>query len=256
MRSQRPGRSAPPSWSASPWTDQRRRAPVVLKPVKGSTTGFTFTKLSHGVGFTDVSWVPLARLAFAHRIEHTGAGSRFTHRVTMTSPLAPLFSQVFGRSITASLSTAVRALARLIERTPTQTRRPPRTRRSPRPRRPRRPRRPPRTQRLRLGLTREQARRVRRLGAAPALAEGQPGVSAPAGHAPLAARHHHGAAPSRADPRAVRAARLRLVALRRDRRRRGLTQPAAGRRTRRHRHDDDQPGPARPGGPWPAHPRT
>jgi len=36
-----------------------------------------------------VSRLPLTRLIFAHRIEGTGAGSRFTHGVTMTGPLAP-----------------------------------------------------------------------------------------------------------------------------------------------------------------------
>lgn len=86
-----------------------------LKPVKGPATPFTFTEVIPGVGFTDVSRLPLARLTFAHHIEPTATGSRFTHRVTITGPLSPLFARVIGRKVAASLPAAMRALARFAE---------------------------------------------------------------------------------------------------------------------------------------------
>lgn len=87
-----------------------------LKPAKGPATRFTFTEVTPEVGFTDVSRLPLARLTFAHHIEPTATGSRFTHRVTIAGPLSPLFSRVIGRKIAANLPTAMRTLARLAEK--------------------------------------------------------------------------------------------------------------------------------------------
>lgn len=86
-----------------------------LKPVKGPATPFAFTEVNPEVGFTDVSRLPLARLTFTHHIEPTATGSRFTHRVTITGPLSPLFARVIGKKVAASLPTAMRALARLAE---------------------------------------------------------------------------------------------------------------------------------------------
>ena len=90
-----------------------------LKPVKGPAVSFNFTEVTPRIGFTDVSRLPLARLTLAHHIEPTTAGSRFTHRVTISGPLAPLFTRVIGRSIAASLPTAMQALATLAEAAPT-----------------------------------------------------------------------------------------------------------------------------------------
>ncbi len=89
-----------------------------LEPVKGPAASFTFTEVTHGVGFTDVSRLPLARLTLAHHIEPTTAGCRFTHRVTISGPLTPLFARVIGKTIAAHLPTAMRTLARLAEVAP------------------------------------------------------------------------------------------------------------------------------------------
>lgn len=86
-----------------------------LKPVKGPVTNFVFTEVSPEVGFSDVCRLPLARLTFAHRIETTAAGSRFTHRVTITGPLSPLFARVIGKNVAAGLPAAMQSLARLAE---------------------------------------------------------------------------------------------------------------------------------------------
>lgn len=88
-----------------------------LKPTKGPATSFTFTHVTPEVGFIDVSRLPLARLTFAHHIEATATGSHFTHRVTITGPLWPLFARVIGKNVAASLPTAMRKLARLAEAT-------------------------------------------------------------------------------------------------------------------------------------------
>lgn len=86
-----------------------------LKPVKGPAAGFRVTEATPHVSFSDVTRLPLARLSFSHRIEPYGAGSRFTHAVTITGPLSPLFARLIGRNIAAGLPSAMKALARLAE---------------------------------------------------------------------------------------------------------------------------------------------
>lgn len=89
-----------------------------LKPVKGPRARFVFTDVTPGVGFTDVTRLPLARLTFAHVIEPVSGSSRITHRVSLSGPLSPLFARVVGRTIAAELPSAMRALVRLAEETP------------------------------------------------------------------------------------------------------------------------------------------
>ena len=118
----------PASWPA--WDDGTESVSVEgpmavgtrgrLKPKGGPTTTFEFTQVEPGRGFTDVTRLPLARLPlarleFAHRIDPDENGTRFTHRVTITGPLSPLFARVVGRDVAAGLPGAMRALARLAE---------------------------------------------------------------------------------------------------------------------------------------------
>jgi len=42
-------------------------------------------------------------LTFAHLVEPTPAGSRFTHRITITGLLSPLFARIIGSQIAARL---------------------------------------------------------------------------------------------------------------------------------------------------------
>lgn len=88
-----------------------------LKPVKGPAMTFTFSEVIGEVGFTDVSRLPLARLTFSHLIEQTATGSRFSHRVSISGPLSPVFARVIGKRIAAGLPGAMRELARLAETT-------------------------------------------------------------------------------------------------------------------------------------------
>lgn len=84
-----------------------------LKPVGGPRTRFVMTEVTPGRSFTDVARLPLARLTFGHRIEPHDGGSRFTHTVTFTGPLAWFFRRVIGRGIAAGLPEAMRRLAAL-----------------------------------------------------------------------------------------------------------------------------------------------
>ena len=90
-----------------------------LKPVIGPSASFTFTEINPGVGFTNVTGLPLARLTLAHHIEAAASGSRFTHHVTITGPFGPLFARLLGRRLAAGLPPAMRNLARLAEAAPT-----------------------------------------------------------------------------------------------------------------------------------------
>ena len=113
----------PASWPA--WDDGTESVTVSgpmavgtrgrLKPKGGPATTFEFTQVEPRRGFTDVTRLPLAWLEFAHRIEPDGDATRFTHRVTITGPLSPLFARVVGRNVAAGLPGAMRTLARLAE---------------------------------------------------------------------------------------------------------------------------------------------
>ncbi|MDQ2748850.1 MAG: SRPBCC family protein [Actinomycetota bacterium] len=87
----------------------------VLKPAGGPKTKFRLAEVTEHASFTDVNRLPLATMTFGHRIEPTATGSRFTHHVTITGPLSPLFARVIGRKITAGLPRAMQALGRLAE---------------------------------------------------------------------------------------------------------------------------------------------
>ncbi len=88
-----------------------------LTPTTGPTTEITFTEVVPGVGFTDVSRLPLrlATLRFEHHVTATGTGCLFRHRVSITGPLSPLLGRVVGRGIAAGMPGAMRALADLAE---------------------------------------------------------------------------------------------------------------------------------------------
>jgi hypothetical protein len=87
----------------------------VLKPAGGPKTRFRLAEVIAESSFTDVSSLPLAKMTFTHRIEPAAAGIRFTHAVTITGPLSPLFGRVIGRKLAAGLPKAMQTLARLAE---------------------------------------------------------------------------------------------------------------------------------------------
>lgn len=84
-----------------------------LKPVGGPLTRFVVTEVTPEASFTDVTRLPLARLTFSHLIEPYQGGSRFTHTVTFTGPLAWLFRRVIGKGIAADMPETMGRLAAL-----------------------------------------------------------------------------------------------------------------------------------------------
>jgi polyketide cyclase/dehydrase/lipid transport protein len=113
--------SDPPSWPE--WDHETERVTLdgpfapgttgSLKPVGGPKTKFRVLEVSEPRGFTDVSSLPLAKMYFQHEIEPGTDGTRFTHRITISGPLSPLFARVIGKKIAASLPGAMRELGEL-----------------------------------------------------------------------------------------------------------------------------------------------
>lgn len=91
-----------------------------LTPAGGPAVRFVLTEVTPGASFADCAHLPLARVLFEHIVRADDTGSRFTHRVTVTGPLAPVVGRLLGRRIAAGLPHAMRCLARLAEasRTP------------------------------------------------------------------------------------------------------------------------------------------
>lgn len=86
-----------------------------LKPVGGPKTKFQMVEVNEPRSFSDISYLPLAKMRFTHSIEPDHDGARFTHHVTITGPLSPLFARVIGRKVAAGLPTAMRKLGDLAE---------------------------------------------------------------------------------------------------------------------------------------------
>ena len=80
------------------------------KPKRGPATKFEVLEVTEGRSFTEVSFLPLARMRFSHKIDPTPTGADITHRVTISGPLAPLFSRVIGKKVAAELPAAMRRL--------------------------------------------------------------------------------------------------------------------------------------------------
>jgi hypothetical protein len=87
-----------------------------IKPTRGPKARFVVSELTPNVSFTDVTQLPLATMAFAHRIDVIDGVTHFTHHVTMTGSLSPVFSRLIGRGIVSELPKAMRTLAALTQR--------------------------------------------------------------------------------------------------------------------------------------------
>jgi hypothetical protein len=89
-----------------------------IKPVGAPKAKFRMAEVTKDVSFSDVTKLPLAKMHFTHNIESADDGTRFTHHVTITGPLSPLFGRVIGKKVAAGLPTAMRRLGELAEREP------------------------------------------------------------------------------------------------------------------------------------------
>ena len=81
-----------------------------VKPKGAPTTKYKVLEVTDGRSFTDVTFLPLARMRFSHKIEPTPTGADITHRVTISGPLAPLFSRIIGKKVAAEIPAAMRRL--------------------------------------------------------------------------------------------------------------------------------------------------
>ncbi len=111
-----------PSWDhataeVTPGGPMTEGATARLRPTRGPTAKITFVEVDPPWAFTTVARLPLATLAFAHTLTDDDSGTRITHRLTISGPLTPLFARVIGRPAARELPDAMRALARLAERT-------------------------------------------------------------------------------------------------------------------------------------------
>ena len=86
-----------------------------IKPTRGPKADFVFSEMTPNVSFTDVTRLPLTKMEFAHRINVVDGVTHFTHGVTMTGSLSPIFSRLIGRGIATELPKAMRTLAALAE---------------------------------------------------------------------------------------------------------------------------------------------
>lgn len=87
-------------------------------PVGGGRFPFTYTEVTIDKSYTEVTRVPLARLAFTHDISPTPTGSIFTHGVIISGPLAWLYTLLLRRGYEKGIPQASRNLAALLEQGP------------------------------------------------------------------------------------------------------------------------------------------
>lgn len=111
------------SWSAwSPDTDRvqvdgpvRVGARGTLKPTGGPALRFVVAALVPGREYTDVTRLPGARLTFQHLAESVGGRTVLRVRVTVTGPLARLWSAVLGAGFRTSAPQDLDRLVGLVE---------------------------------------------------------------------------------------------------------------------------------------------
>ena len=89
-----------------------------LLPVGGPAVRFRLIEVEPQVAFTDVARLPLARLAFGHRVRPTSTGSLVTHTITLSGPSSALLARVLGPGLARDVPAAVRALAGLAAAVP------------------------------------------------------------------------------------------------------------------------------------------
>ena len=74
-----------------------------LKPKGGPTVSFVIERLVEGREFVDTSRLLGARLTFDHQVSRTPGGTAVTVTVSMSGPLARVWTLILGRDIAATL---------------------------------------------------------------------------------------------------------------------------------------------------------
>ncbi len=87
---------------------------ITLKPKGSPAVTVTLVELTPNVSFSSVGKLPLAQLRFDHTIDEMKDGVRFTQSVSMTGPLAWLWSGLMGSTMAANLTARMQRLAQLV----------------------------------------------------------------------------------------------------------------------------------------------
>ena len=83
-----------------------------LKPVGGPEARATIVDCQPLSQFTDVTDLPLAKMAFFHQLLEVEDGLHVTHRVTITGPLGFLFAILIGKDTARDLPETMDRLVR------------------------------------------------------------------------------------------------------------------------------------------------
>lgn len=89
-----------------------------LKPVGAPKTSTRLASVSEPSSFTVESKLPLCKMRFEHELQMVDAGTRVTHRVLFTGPLAGVFSLLVGGKIQKGIKGTMEGLKRYAENTP------------------------------------------------------------------------------------------------------------------------------------------
>lgn len=87
-----------------------------LTPAGAKPLPFRLTAVEPGRAFSDVTDLPLAKIAFDHELRaRPGGGCEIIQRVQITGVLSPFFALVLGRDVKRDMPGTMRALARRAE---------------------------------------------------------------------------------------------------------------------------------------------
>lgn len=87
-----------------------------LKPKGGPTVSFEIAESTPLKSFTNISYLPLTKIIFAHNLEQKENKVYITHQVEMKGILAPFFRLVIGRNIKKDLIPSMKQLVNLAEK--------------------------------------------------------------------------------------------------------------------------------------------
>ncbi|HEV2027768.1 MAG TPA: hypothetical protein VGS16_04460 [Candidatus Dormibacteraeota bacterium] len=88
---------------------------IRLKPSGSVETSTTITTLEPFGRFTSESKIPFGKMTFDHLATRDGATILFTHRITITGPLTPVFRRLFADEMARSLPEMMESVARHAE---------------------------------------------------------------------------------------------------------------------------------------------
>lgn len=88
---------------------------ITLKPKGSPIVKVQLIEVSRLISFSSNGQLPLTKLQFDHKAKPVAGGIEFTQSVTMTGPLAGLFSRMMGRKMAENLDARMTKLVQLLE---------------------------------------------------------------------------------------------------------------------------------------------